>query len=115
MIGRANGLTHAGVLNSHGGSNFASAELLDFFAFVGHHTHHTTKSFRGIFAWEVYRITSFDRTGINAEEAEFTDEWIGLYLKDKTAERFAVRRFALFHFARIGVGPFDRRNVYRRG
>ena len=68
VFGRANRLTHAGVFNGHGGGNFAGAEFFDFFAFIGHHTHHTAETFGGVFTGEVYRITGFNRTGINTEE-----------------------------------------------
>ena len=69
MIGGTNGLPHAGVFNSHRSSNFTRRKLFYFFAFIGHHTHHTAKAFRGIFTREVNCIPGFNRTGINTEEA----------------------------------------------
>ena len=114
-IRRADRLTYAGVFNSHRSGNFPGGKFFYFFAFIRHHTHHTAKAFGGVFTREVYGIPGFNRTGINAEETEFTHERVSLYFKDESAERLAVRRFAENFFARVRVRTFDGGDIYRRG
>ena len=112
---RADSLPHAGVLNSHRSGNFPGGKFFYFFTLIGHHTHHTAKAFCSIFPREENGIPGFNRTGINAEETEFSYKRIRLHFKNKPAERFAVRRFAENFFARVRVRTFDSGDIYRRG
>ena len=115
MFRIAKGITGGGVFKAYCCCDIAAIAAIEVFSVVCMHLKNTAESFVLVFGRVENSGTCFNFTGVNSEEAEFTNERVCSNFECKDGERFIVSSFTFSFFTGLEIGTFYRRDIERRG
>ncbi len=115
MLGIAQRIAGGGVLEANRRRDIAGVAGFNILSVVRMHLQDTAHTLIVIFYRVVNSSTSVDRTGVNAEEAQFAHIRVGCDLESKRSKRLVVGGGTLLLFLGIRVNTLDVGDVHRGG
>lgn len=95
--------TSRDIFHANDGSDITSANLRNLFTFIGKHANDTANTLFVAGCSIEHATPGGQLTSIDADEDEFTNEWVTSNLEGKSGQWFAVASFTNFLFAGLWI------------